>query len=262
LLLHRSLLAAPIGQQTDLFRTDLRSTQPLEQAARRSIGPRASGQHGRFLQGLADGSSLELVEQAVGWTPPPQTRLTTKAPSQHPHPSEGRGQHPSRRSFQSALLGSTVWPRLLLVFPVADGLFQRLAHRLLPCLLDLLFHLRQACGCCKLDFERYLYLHERAPSVSEKVSFFFHSSDLSPVFQPLVFVRNGVKKRGKSPVTSMMHHEPKVWCPRRRFCRLFGKVGTATMQGKYAWHWRMGRKRKGQSTISGASIRRAARAIL
>jgi hypothetical protein len=140
-LLHRSLLTAPIGQQTDLFGTDLGSTQPPEQAARRSIGPGAAGQHGRFLQGLADRSSFQLAEQARGWTPATHTPLTAKAPTWHLYPPEDGRDHPARRSFQATLLLATMGTGRGLVFPLPDSLFQRFSHSLLPCFLDLLFHL-------------------------------------------------------------------------------------------------------------------------
>ena len=49
LLVCRTLLALPVGQQTDLFRTDLGATQPLEHGARRSIRPRTPRQPSCFL---------------------------------------------------------------------------------------------------------------------------------------------------------------------------------------------------------------------
>jgi len=51
--------------------------------------------------------------------------------------------------------------RLLLVFPVSDGLFHGFAHGLLSYFLNVLFHFGDACGCFDLDDERYLYVHER-----------------------------------------------------------------------------------------------------
>src|SRR5690348_11445286 len=73
LLLHRSLLAAPVGEQPNFFGTDLGSTDPLEQVGCYAIRPRTGREHGCFLQGPTDRASLELGEQASGRTPAPPT---------------------------------------------------------------------------------------------------------------------------------------------------------------------------------------------
>jgi len=112
------------------------------------------------LQWVADGASLESDEQGMGRTAPTPTGLTAKTSSRHLHASEGRGDQPTRRSFQSARHCSTVRTGRVLVLPLPDGLFQGLAQGLLSGLLDLLFHLRKICGCRYLHLERYLYLHE------------------------------------------------------------------------------------------------------
>src|SRR6266436_2709023 len=126
----------------------------------RSIGPRASGQHGRLLQGSTDGSSLELGEQAGGWTGPAPTPQTAKAPARYFDAPEARCDHPACRSFQAALRVPTVRTGPLLILPLPDGLFQGRAHGLLARFLNLLFHFCDACGCFDLDDERYLYSHE------------------------------------------------------------------------------------------------------
>jgi hypothetical protein len=141
LLVPRSLLAAPIGQQTDFFRTDLGSTQPLEQGGSYTIGLRAPCQHGGLLQGDTDRSSLQLGEQRVGWTASTQASLTAKAPSRHLDASELGGKDAACRSLQPTLRCATVWACRVLIFPVSDGLFHGLTHGLLTCPLNVLFHL-------------------------------------------------------------------------------------------------------------------------
>src|SRR6266852_924565 len=141
MLVLRSLLALPIGQQTDFFRTDLGSTQPLEQVGSHTIGPRATCQHGGLLQGDTDRSTLQLGEQGVGWTASTQAPLTAKAPSRHLDASELGGKDSACRSLQPALRCATVWARRVLIFPVSDSLFHGLSHGLLTCLLNALFHL-------------------------------------------------------------------------------------------------------------------------
>lgn len=140
LLLRRSLLAMLIGEQTDLFGTDLGSSEPLEQAARHAIRPGTPGQHGCFLQGLADRSSFQVDEQLIGRTPATPASLAAKASARHQDASERRGYAPAHGSLQSALLFPTVRTGRPLIFPLFDGLLQRLAHGKLPSFLDLLFH--------------------------------------------------------------------------------------------------------------------------
>jgi len=147
LLLHGSLFAVVIGQQTDLFHTDLGATEPLERAARHTIGPGTSYEHRRLLQGHTDRSSLQLGEQPVGWTPAPLTVLAPKTSSLDLHTPKDGCYHPAHGSLQSSLLVATLWARRVLLFPVSDGLFQSLSHGLLTGLLNLLFHLGEASGC-------------------------------------------------------------------------------------------------------------------
>jgi hypothetical protein len=93
------------------------------------------------LQGSTDGSSLQLHEQLIGWTPTPLARLATKASSLGLHTSKDGCYHPAHGSLQSSLLLTTIRARLVLILPVSDGLFQGLAHSLLTGFLNLFFHL-------------------------------------------------------------------------------------------------------------------------
>jgi hypothetical protein len=99
------------------------------------------------LQGSTDGSSLQLDEQLIGWTPTPLTRLATKTSSLDLYTSKDGRDHPTHRSFQSALLFAAVRTRDLQLCSLPDGLFQGLAHGLLTGFLNLLFHLGEACAC-------------------------------------------------------------------------------------------------------------------
>jgi hypothetical protein len=98
------------------------------------------------------------------------------------HAPERRGNHPTHRAFHPPLLFPATRAASCLLFPLSYGLLQRLSHGLLPCFLDLLLHFLSTCGCRQLDFERYLNLHERSPSVIEYIFIFFHRNDLSPFF--------------------------------------------------------------------------------
>src|SRR5260370_22345114 len=111
------LFAVLIAQQTALFRTDLRSTHTPEQTARHAIGPGAPCQQGRFSQWLADRSSLQLAEQASGWTPATPTPLAAKTSSRYLHASEGRGDYAAHGSLQAARLLPTLMPTLIVLFP-------------------------------------------------------------------------------------------------------------------------------------------------
>ncbi len=113
----RSLLALRIGQQTDLFGTDLGSTPLLQQPTCHARGPRTPGQQCRLLQGLADRSPFKVFEQIIGWTSPAPTSLTTKAPTLHLDASEHRRADPAHCPLQSALLAATMRTRPPLLFP-------------------------------------------------------------------------------------------------------------------------------------------------
>jgi len=88
-----------------------------------------------------------MAASCKGWLiVPPLSSLNKWLAGHHrrQHPwqrKRRRGYAPAHGSLQSALLFPTVRARGPLIFPVADGLFQRRAHGLLPGFLDLLFHL-------------------------------------------------------------------------------------------------------------------------
>jgi hypothetical protein len=97
----------------------------------------------------------------IGWAAAPPTGQTAKTPTRHLHASKAGAEDPAHRSFQPPLLLPTVRTLLVLFLPLPDGLFHGLAHRLMPSLLNLVFHLQYARVCFDLNRERYLYRHER-----------------------------------------------------------------------------------------------------
>src|SRR5204862_1951893 len=74
----------------------------------------------------------------------------------------------------------------LLLFQVANGLFEGLAHGLLSRLVNTLFQVAERRCCRNLEFERYLNRHRETPSVSEFDFPFSHSMSFSLFLQPRV----------------------------------------------------------------------------